>query len=110
MAARFVSEPIEPVADSFDLSNAPIGQPPLPRRFVWRGNEYEVAEVLNRRRGFSQDRTHKSSETYVHKHWFDIRTTGGEIMRIYFERQSRSRSKRASRWWLYTVSDPGETD
>jgi hypothetical protein len=47
---RFVSEPIHPLEEAFDLAGTPIGEPPLPCRFNWRGAEYTFAEVLERRR------------------------------------------------------------
>ena len=104
MTDRFVSEPIHPAEDSFDFADTPVGEPPLPRRFTWRGTEYTVAEVLERRRETGPC-THGSGEFYARKHWFRVRTTTGEVMNLYFERHARSRAEQRIRWWLYSVEE-----
>lgn len=106
MGQRFVSEAIVPVGDDFDTSDTPVGEPRLPMRFVWRDVEYAVERVLERRREVAADRTHGSGEMYLRKHWFTVRTTSGHVMKIYFERQPRSKAQAKSRWWLFTVADP----
>ena len=100
---RFVSEPIKPVRGAIDTRGMSRGEPGLPQRFLWREKEYEVAEMLEKWKEASPC-THGSDERYVRKHWFRIRTTGGEEMRIYFERQARSARERKRRWWLHTVA------
>lgn len=105
MNERFVSEPIEPISDSMDLSETAVGEPALPTRFKWRNKEYTIESVLEKWKESSGD-THGSKESYVRKHWFAIRTTDGHRMKIYFERQPRSKAERLKRWWLYTVSLP----
>lgn len=108
MQTRFVSEPIEPVEGTLDTSAMARGEPGLPRKFVWRGEEYAVAEVLRQWKQSSPCR-HGSGERYVRKHWFEIRTTNGAEMRIYFERQPRSKRRQKMRWWLHTLSTDGST-
>ncbi len=103
MAERFISEPIRPVAGSVDFSQTPVGEPPLPRRFVWRGVEYEVDEIVDSWKESGRDLTHGSNEQYVRKHWFHVRTTSGHEMKLYFERQAKSKAQRKKRWWLYTL-------
>ena len=103
MAERFISEPIQPVADSVDLSGTPLGAPSLPRRYAWRGVEYTVEEIVDSWKETGRDRTHGSKEQYVRKHWFHVRTTSGHEMKLYFERQARSKAQRMTRWWLYTL-------
>ena len=46
MSDEFVSERIVPVAGTFDAAPMTRGEPGLPGRFVWREQEYAVAEVL----------------------------------------------------------------
>jgi Domain of unknown function (DUF6504) len=104
--ARFVSERIMPDLESVDFGDTPIGEPPLPRRFTWRGTEYTVDIILKRWKESKPDSTHGSGESYVRKHWFRVRTTSRHEMTIYFERQARTRAQRKARWWLYTVVDP----
>lgn len=100
---RFVSEPIRPDEASIDFAGTPVGEPPMPLRFVWRDTEYAVAEILERRRETAAC-THGSGELYARKHWFRVRTESGEIMNIYFERRPRSSAERKKRWWLYSIA------
>ena len=103
MTEEFVSEAIKPVPGAMDVSGMLRGEPGLPKRFVWREQEYVVAEVLERWKESSPCRS-GGRERYLRKHWFRIRTTTGDEMKIYFERQPRSGREAKSRWWLYTVS------
>jgi hypothetical protein len=73
-------------------------------RFVWRKAEYVVEELLGKWKDTGPC-TSGSGEHYVRKHWFHVRTTTGEEMKIYYERQARSTRERMKRWWLYTVSE-----
>ena len=47
---EFVSEPVIPVAGSFDTSSMTTGEPGLPARFAWRGAEYEIEAWRSGRR------------------------------------------------------------
>ena len=102
MKKQFVGEPLEPVAGTMDTRRMARGEPGLPKRFVWRGAEHEVAEVLEQWKETSGCR-HGSDEQYVRKHWYRIRTAGGLEMKLYFERQARSGRERMKRWWVHTV-------
>lgn len=107
MAARFVSEPIFPEAETCDTARMAAGAPGLPRRFTWRGDAVEVAEVL---RTWKQDGRCRNGSTdrYVRKHWYEVRTRTGAIMTLYFERSFRSRPSHAERWWLFSVDGGAE--
>lgn len=102
MQDEFVSEPIKPVAGTFDTADMVRGEPGLPGRFVWRDKEYTVSEVLERWKELGPCKS-GSSEMYLRKHWFKLRCTDGMEMTIYFERQPRSKQQSKKRWWLYTV-------
>ena len=107
MPAEFISEPISPVGRTFDRSGMTMGEPGLPGRFVWRGAEYEVTEVLEKWKETGPMKGGGAgSELYVRKHWFRIRTTDGREMKLYFERQARSARRKKQRWWLYTITVP----
>lgn len=99
---QFVSEPIQPVRGSLDTSGMTCGEPGFPMKFKWRNKEYSVDEIVAKWKGTSQCRN-GSDEQYVRKHWFRIRTTERSEMKIYFERQPRSKSQSKTRWWLYSV-------
>ena len=98
--ATFISEPIEPEAGSADPSAMGRGEPGLPRRFSWRGNHYEIDEVVANWKSHGQDR----GDVYVRKHWYDVVTTTGERMRLYFDRNPQRSGSKLGRWWLYSIS------
>jgi phosphoribosylglycinamide formyltransferase-1 len=99
---KFVSEPITPVAGAFETSGMLVGEPGAPQRFRWRDTEYEVTRVLKQWRETSPCR-HGSGEMYVRKHWYEVATTDGHRMKLYFERQARAKSQVKARWWLHTI-------
>ena len=102
MTEQFISEQIEPVAGTSDVSAMVRGEPGLPSRFRWRHQEYEIAEIIS---AWKEDGACKSGSTekYLRKHWYKVRTTDNAEMKIYFERQGRSKSQLKKRWWLYTL-------
>ena len=103
MPERFISEAIMPVTATFDTTRMASGEPGLPREFVWRGRIIAVNKVLRTWRETGKCR-HGSHEMYVRKHWYEIATSSGETMKIYFERQPRD-NKRGERWRLFSVRD-----
>ena len=98
-----MSEPIEPVAATCDTGRMAIGEPGLPREFLWRGKTFEVADVLRAWRETGRC-THGSDEMYLRKHWYKVKTTSNAVMKIYFERQPRGKRKTV-RWWLYSIQE-----
>ena len=102
MQEKFVCEPIKPIKGTFDIAGMVRGEPGLPNQFIWRDKEYTVAELLEKWKESGQCKS-GSRERYLRKHWFRIRCTDGSEMRIYFERQPRSKRQSKMRWWLDTV-------
>ncbi len=102
---EFVSETIQPVAETIDVARMSTGGPGLPRQFRWRSQTIEIAQVLRTWRETGPCH-HGSGETYVRKHWFEVLTDSGDTMKIYFERQARS-GRGTSRWWLFTIRKRG---
>lgn len=102
MREQLISEALQPVFDQAS-GEVVVGAPLLPSKFIWRGAEYEVSEVLETWKETGSC-THGSAERYVRKHWFHIRTTSGEGMKIYFERKARSARQAKLRWWIYTLA------
>jgi phosphoribosylglycinamide formyltransferase-1 len=101
---RFVSEAIEPVVETADTARMASGEPGLPSEFAWRGRSVVVASLIRSWRETGPCR-HGSGERYVRKHWYEIATPAGEVMKIYFERQPR-RGRVASHWRLFSVQSP----
>jgi len=108
MAERFVSEPIEPVVETCDTTRMSQGEPGLPRKFVWRGRPVEISAVSRSWHETGPCR-HGSDEMYVRKHWYEVVTTEGSIMKIYFDRHGRP-GRKVARWWLFTVEDVAVPD
>jgi phosphoribosylglycinamide formyltransferase-1 len=108
MAEQFVGAAIQPVAGTVDASRMSAGEPGLPRQFRWGQRTVRVVRVLRNWRETGPCR-HGSGERYVRKHWYEVLADSGETMKVYFERQPRSRRSK-SRWWLFTVDMPGEPD
>jgi phosphoribosylglycinamide formyltransferase-1 len=102
---QFISEPIIPVKESIDATHMARGEPGLPHRFTWRDTEYTIAEILDSWKE-SGPCTHGSGEMYLRKHWYQIRTVCGVVMKLYFERKARSCKQAKQRWWLYTITLP----
>lgn len=105
---RFISESLEPLYSVESGLQAPAGEPVLPGAFRWRGGALPVLRLLESGRGLGPC-THGSGEMYVRRHWYRIETSGGRIMRIYFERRPRGRGRKTRRWWLYAIAG-GEAD
>ncbi|MFH0908373.1 MAG: DUF6504 family protein [bacterium] len=104
MPSHFVSEPLKPVIATADTSRMAAGEPGLPREFVWRGRTIVVRDVVRSWKDTGPC-SHGSGEKYVRKHWYEVRTETGQRMKIYFERQARSRARATQRWWLFTTED-----
>jgi hypothetical protein len=103
MHERFVSESIKPITETADTSRMAIGEPGLPRKFLWRGRTITVQAVLRTWRETGKCR-HGSPEMYVRKHWYEVATDSYGTMKIYFERQARG-GRGGARWWLFSIQE-----
>jgi hypothetical protein len=103
MPKTFVSEPIAPVAGTFDAAAMAQGEPGLPGKFCWRGKEFTVAQELERWREHGDCRN-GSGERYVRKHGYRVRTDDGSVLRLYFQRSvGRGKLSAQARWWLHSM-------
>jgi hypothetical protein len=101
---KFVSELIKPAPGTFDTTAMAKGEPGLPSYFLWRGKSYVIKQILDKWKETSQCRT-GAMEKYLHRHWYKIKTNSGEVLKIYFERQSLPRAQRKRRWYLYSIQE-----
>jgi len=108
MHSQFVSAAIQPVVDTIDSTRMSIGEPGLPRQFRWGAQTIRIVSVLKTWRE-SGPCHHGSGERYTRKHWFEVLTDSGDRMKIYFERQARSRQFKR-RWHLFTIDKMQPTD
>src|SRR5579859_5418415 len=97
----FVSEPMTPEPGSGAVDSMARGEPGLPRAFSWRGQRFEVAQVHEQGKSRGEDR----GDIYVRKHWYELETTSGIRMRVYFDRNPGRSGSRESRWWVYWVEE-----
>jgi phosphoribosylglycinamide formyltransferase-1 len=100
MPERFIGRPLTPEPGSCFGAPVAIGAPALPAVIAWNHERIEVAELLAAWKESGPCRG-GSSERYLRKHWFHIRTSGGREMKLYFERQPRTGQK--NRWHLYSI-------
>jgi hypothetical protein len=105
VSEEFISEAIQPVAETIDTARMATGEPGLPRQFRWRSQIVSITRVLKVWKETGPCR-HGSGEQYVRKHWFEVSTDSGATMKIYFERQVRSAKKKKERWWLFSAERP----
>jgi phosphoribosylglycinamide formyltransferase-1 len=103
MSERFISEAIKPITQTADTSRMAVGEPGLPREFVWQGRTVTVRAVLRSWRETGKCR-HGSPEMYVRKHWYEVATASDGIMKLYFKRQPRG-GRKGARWWLFSIRD-----
>ena len=96
MARELISEPIEADAASFTREGAAPGEPAWPRRFRWRGRDYEI-ERLERSWKTTDAHVYKSGDAYLRRHYADVVTACGVRLRIYAERGGRT-----GRWFLHS--------
>jgi phosphoribosylglycinamide formyltransferase-1 len=104
MAEQFIGAAIQPDVGTIRASRLSAGQPELPQVFRWGKQTIQVAKLLRTWRETGPCH-HGSDEKYVRKHWFEVLTDSGQVMRIYFDRQPRS-GKKAQRWWLFAITTP----
>lgn len=102
--ARLISERIIPVPGCIGIGRMARGEPGLPERFTWRGQEYLVDSLIEARKTASPENTRPGADVYVRRHYFTVSCQSGEVMTIYCERQPH-RPNAAARWWLYTIEE-----
>ena len=100
--AGFVCEELVPVPGTADAAMMSRGEPGLPKRFLWRGVEYEVVGVIGTWKTHGPCR-HGSGEVYLRRHWCKIQVRPHRVITVYCDRQARNRRKPKSRWWVYMV-------
>lgn len=107
---RFIGEPIEV---SFDRPPALEKKPGCPDGFTWRGAAFRIIEKLSEwhdyaRRG-RMARNMKPEHLVVAAHrgswgvgrdYFQVRTEGGRIFELYYDRAPKDAGRRKGAWFL----------
>jgi hypothetical protein len=117
---QFLGEPIQPEFD---------GQPQLtkkagcPSRFRWRGEEYSVAEMLAEWHSYGRRGRAALNMTPAHaqaalergsrgvgRDYFTVRTNGGRVFTLYYDRAPKSVSDSLGEWILLEEEMNSEKD
>jgi hypothetical protein len=112
LPANFFAESIEVF---FDIPPAYEKSPPCPQRFIWRGNEFQVVEVLEewsdfQRRGRmarNMKPTHLAAASRagswgVGRFSFRVRVNGDQVFEIYYDRAPENAGDRKGHWFLHS--------
>jgi hypothetical protein len=110
-SSRFISEPIKAI---FDEKPALEKRPGCPDKFIWRGEEFQVVDLLSewhnyQRRGRmarNMAPTHASVASTrgswgVGQDYYQVRTNKGIIFEIYFDRAPSDSDHRKGNWFIY---------
>ena len=103
LTEKLISEPVTPVAGSFNAAAMATGSPGVPMAFVWRGKEYRIARIMAERKTLRGCRN-GSGEKYIDKHIYTVKAESGETMTLY---RARTGAKGDS-WVLYTIANESE--
>ncbi len=108
---RFIDEPIEAQFDSPPLLEK---SPPCPQGFIWQSQIFRIVELLAewkdfRRRGRMGrnmipphlSRAERIGSWGVGRFFFRVRTEGGRIFEIYFDRAPADAGDRKGSWVLF---------
>ncbi len=107
----FISEPIEPLHEERRGPRKRLG---CPDGFVWRGEEYRVVELIREwhdyaRRGKMMHNMRPSHAAAaesrgswgVGRDYFLVRTEGGRLFELYYDRAPRDAGDRSGGWFLF---------
>ncbi len=103
MSSEFVSEPLVPIAGTFDAAAMSTGVPGLPRGFTWRDETYEIASVIESWKESSREGGHAQGELYLRRHCWRLRMSDGSTWAIYCLRQTRYGAAAKRRWFLLEI-------
>jgi hypothetical protein len=118
VSLRFIGEEIRV---DFDRPPALSRKPDAPNGFVWRGQTFRVAEILAT--WFEYERKGRMAKNMQEAHrrvaahrgsWgvgrftFRVRTQGGRVFDVYYDRAPEGADDREGHWFLYREMGPAE--
>jgi hypothetical protein len=108
---RFINEPIEPCFHGPPTLEKKSG---CPDWFIWRDEEYVVEELISewhdyQRRGRTARNmkpTHRATAERrgswgVGQDYYRVKTRGGDIFDIYYDRSPKGSDNRKGEWFIY---------
>ncbi|MGE0480305.1 MAG: DUF6504 family protein [Phycisphaerae bacterium] len=96
---EFISEPVIPCG-AVDTAAMARGEPGLPAAFEWRGDRFEIVEVLGAWKESSREGGRATGELYLRRHYYRLRVSDGTIWQVYFVRQAPRTGSPRRRWFL----------
>lgn len=96
---EFISEPIAPCG-AIDTAAMARGEPGLPAAFEWRGERFEVVDVLGVWKESSREGDRAAGELYLRRHCYQLRMSDGSTWQVYFTRQTPRTGSPRRRWFL----------
>ena len=116
---RFIDEEI---TVHFDRPPVRRKVPDPPDAFVWRGQTYRAVEVLSRWTEYERKGRAARNMAPAHllsaarrgswgvgRFYFRIRTDGGNVFDLYYDRAPEGAGDRAGHWYLYREMEPPST-
>jgi hypothetical protein len=112
MTTHYIGEAI-----TVDFDTPPLfsKRPHCPDRFIWAGETFHIVEVLAQttdfnRRGRMADNMQPAHAAHaqlrgswgVGRYAFTVRTAGGRVFEIYYDRAPRDADDRTGNWFLRT--------
>lgn len=108
---KFIGEEIEVL---FDKPPSLSKRPGCPDGFIWRGETYGVSELISEWRDFArrgrfsrnmqphnQRKALRRGSFGVGRFYFLVRTTGGRIFELYYDRAPKSVDDKSGSWSLF---------
>lgn len=100
---RLVSQPIRPVDPGDALIAWTVGEPLLPKAFLWQQATIRLEQCLEK---WKESAAAEGGERYVRKHWYRVRLADGRVAKLYCLRRPDHRRKAALRWRLFSLAEP----
>ncbi|MBK9118975.1 MAG: cytoplasmic protein [Phycisphaerales bacterium] len=99
---EFLSEPLKPLAGTFDAAAMATGMPGLPAGFVWRDQPYAITGELEAWKHTSAEGGRAGGERYLRRHYYRLRMSDDSEWTVYFVRQTPRGGSPKTRWFLYS--------
>ena len=99
--AKLISEPIIPVAGTFEAAAMARGEPGLPEGFLWRGRKTLITACTRRWRLLRPESA--GGELYLRRHYYLLCMDDGSQWTVYCLRQPPKSGSPRQRWFLYSI-------
>ena len=108
---KFIGEEVEGI---FDRPPTLLKRPDCPDGFIWQGETFRVTELLSEWRDYSrrgrfarnmqphnQRKAARRGSFGVGRFYFQVRTKGGRIFELYYDRAPKSVDDKLGNWSLF---------